>query len=560
MSQNIFIGAAWPYANGSLHLGHIAGCYLPADIFARYNRMIGNQVLMVSGSDQHGTPITLRAEEEGTTPEEVVNRYHSEFLDCWEKLGISFDLFTTTRTSNHRDTVHDIFETLRMKGHIYTGKSLLPFCHSCQRFLPDRYVNGQCPYCDNPDARGDQCDNCGKPLNPEELINIRCRISGDKPDIRETEHFFLKLSDFGEDLLEWVTNQRHWRPNALNFTRRYLEEGLHDRAITRDLDWGISIPVTGYDNKRIYVWFEAVIGYLSASKEWSAMQGNTDLWKNFWDGNAKSYYFIGKDNIPFHTIIWPAMLMGYGNTQLPYDVPANEFLTLELQQLSKSRNWAVWLPDYLSRFDPDPLRYYLSATMPETSDSDFSWSDFIKRNNDELLATFGNLANRVLTFTYRNVDGSIPLPSNLDTEDLRLLDKTQKLFETVSDQLSGCHFRMALNSAMDIAREANRYLEQKEPWKTIKNDASKTATTLWVSLNVLNGLKIALYPFLPFSSEKLNNMLGFNETLDQIGWQWDQSISALPPGQKLVEPFPLYEKLEDDLATEEIRKLKDTRP
>ncbi len=557
MPQNIFIGVAWPYANGSLHLGHIAGCYLPADIFARYNRMIGNEVLMVSGSDQHGTPITLRAEEENTTPAKVVDKYHREFLDCWNKLGISFDLFTNTGTDNHRDTVQEIFEFLRQNGHIYTDISSLPYCHTCKRFLPDRYVNGQCPHCNNRDARGDQCDNCGKPLNPEELLDIKCKISGDQPEIRETEHFFLKLSNFGNDLLEWVKPQSHWRPNVLNFTRRYLEDGLHDRAITRDLEWGIPVPVDGYEDKRIYVWFEAVIGYLSASKEWAQSQNEKEAWKKFWDGTAKSYYFIGKDNIPFHTIIWPAMLLGYENKQLPYDVPANEFLTLELQQLSTSRNWAVWLPDYLESFDPDALRYYLSSNMPETSDSDFSWSDFVKRNNDELVATYGNLANRILTLTYRNFNGMVPEPADLSSDDNKLLSKARELFESVSSNLSDCHFRMALNAAMEIARETNRYLEHEEPWKTMKTDTKKTGTTLWVGLNILNGLKTALYPFLPFSSLKLHTMLGFGGDIDNLGWHWDQSTNGLPPGQKLQQPIPLYKKLEDHIADAELNKLND---
>ena len=406
MPERIFIGVAWPYANGPLHMGHIAGCYLAADIFARYHRLKGNDVLMVSGSDQHGTPITLRAEQDGVSPQQVVDRYHSDFLRTWDRLGISFDLFTTTGTDNHREVVQDIFSSLLDKGYIYTDTTPLPYCHTCRRFLPDRYVKGTCPHCANPDGRGDQCDQCGKPLNPEDLIDIQCRISGDTPEIRNSEHFFLKLSAFQEQLLSWVREQRHWRPNVLNFTRRYLEDGLKDRAISRDLEWGVPLPVPGFEGKRIYVWFEAVIGYLSASKEWAALRGQPDAWEPFWGGDTRGYYFIGKDNIPFHTIIWPAMLAGYGGLDLPYDVPANEFLNLEGRQLSTSRNWAVWVPDYLDRYDPDPLRYYISATMPETSDSDFSWRDFVRRNNDELVATFGNLVHRVLTLTHRNFQGS----------------------------------------------------------------------------------------------------------------------------------------------------------
>jgi methionyl-tRNA synthetase len=380
-------------------LGQIAGAYLPADIFARYHRIKGNEVLMVSGSDQHGTPVTIRAEK---------SYYHQQFLDCWEKLGITFDLFTTTGTQNHAQVVQDIFLTLLDRDYIYKDKMVLPFCLNCRRFLPDRYVEGTCPHCGNPKARGDQCDECGKPLNPVDLIGLTCGICGGTPEIKESEHFFLRLSAFTEQLKPWVQEKSHWRQNVFNFTLRYLTEGLKDRAITRDIEWGITVPVPGFDEKRIYVWFEAVIGYLSAAKEWAQSLGDAERWRDFWQGDIKSYYFIGKDNIIFHTVIWPAILQGYGGLNLPFDVPANEFLTLRGKQLSTSRNWAVWLPDYLERYHPDPLRYMLSINMPETSDADFSWQEFVRRNNDELVATYGNLVHRVLTITYRNFDGFVP--------------------------------------------------------------------------------------------------------------------------------------------------------
>ncbi len=358
MSEKIFIGVAWPYANGPLHLGHIAGAYLPADIFARYHRAKGNEVLMVSGSDQHGTPITIRAEQEGKKPGEIADKYHQEFLDSWRKLGISFDLFTTTSTANHAGVTQDIFLSLLKKDYIYKSRMSQPFCPQCQRFLADRYVEGTCPFCGSPGARGDQCEACGKPLNAIELVNPRCRTCGTTPMVRESEHFFLKLSAFEDRLTEWANKQEQWRPNVFMLTQRYLKEGLRDRAITRDIDWGIKVPVDGFDDKRIYVWFEAVIGYLSAAKEWAKSTGDKEKWRDFWekDRGAHSYYFIGKDNIPFHTLIWPAMLMGYGDLNLPYDVPANEFLTIDGKKLSTSHNWAVWVPDYLSRYDPDPLR------------------------------------------------------------------------------------------------------------------------------------------------------------------------------------------------------------
>lgn len=560
MPKNILIGVAWPYANGPLHMGHMAGCYLAADIFARYNRMNGNRVLMVSGSDQHGTPITIRAEQEGISPQQVVDKFHQDFLDSWDRMGITFDLFTTTGTANHRDTVHEIFEVLKSKGYIYSDITALPYCHQCRRFLPDRYLKGTCPNCENRDSRGDQCDNCGKPVSHEELKDITCRISGDTPEIRNSEHLFFRLSAFQEPLLSWVKQQSHWRPNVLNFTTRFLEEGLKDRAITRDLDWGVTVPESGFDDKRIYVWFEAVIGYLSACKEWANNHGKPDSYLDYWGDNSLGYYFIGKDNIPFHTIIWPAIMMAYGDLKLPYDIPSNEFLTLEGNQLSTSRNWAVWISDYLSRYDPDPLRYYLSITMPETSDSDYSWWDFVRRNNDELVATYGNLAHRVLTFTYRHFEGRIPTPSQLDQTSEAFLSKVQDLFVEVDNNLRLCHFRNALSSAMSIAQESNKYLDQQQPWKTVKEDREGTATTLWVVLSAINCLKTALWPFLPFSSEKLHRTLGFGDIKSQPIWHWEPSLQELPPDQVMNLPEPLFTKLEPEIADQEVERLKMSQP
>ena len=556
MSQRILVAVAWPYANGSLHLGHLAGCYLPSDIFARYHRLKGNDVLMVSGSDQHGTPITIRAEQDGVSPQEVVDKYHAEFLDSWEKMGISFDLFTNTGTENHRQAVHDLFRTLLDKDYIYTDTMLLPYCPSCQRFRPDRYIEGTCPHCANTNARGDQCDNCGKTLDPKDLVEPRCQVCGTAPQFRDSEHFFLRLSAFEQPLLEWVQKQDHWRANVLNFTRSYLEDGLKDRAITRDITWGVPLPLEGYDEKRIYVWFEAVTGYLSASKEWAQRQGQPDRWKDFWeDPGARAYYFIGKDNIPFHSMIWPAMLMGYEGLNLPYDIPANEFLSLEGRQFSTSRNWAVWLPDYLERYSPDPLRYYLSINMPEAGDADFSWTEYVRRNNDELVATYGNLVHRVLTFTYRNFDQAVPEPGPLDTVDQELLAQAAQTLEAVDKSLDTCRFRMALTQAMGLAQESNRYLDTKAPWKGLKTDRQATATTLWVALNVINCLKVLMVPFIPFSSEELHKMLGFQDSLKERGWAWQGTPEYLPPGQALGQPTPLFVKLDDSLVEEETSRL-----
>ncbi|MFA4837698.1 MAG: methionine--tRNA ligase, partial [Dehalococcoidia bacterium] len=441
MPENILVAVAWPYANGPLHLGHLAGAYLPADIFARYHRLKGDRVLMVSGSDMHGTPITVRAEKEKTTPEDVATTNHRGFLDSWQKMGISFDLFTSTHTPNHTLVVHDIFNRLNEKGYIYKDSMPSPYCPRCRRFLPDRYVEGECPHCHAAGARGDQCEACGKPINPSELINLRCILCGGSPEITTSEHLFFKLSAFSDRLESWARDQSQWRPNVSSFTMRYIKEGLRDRSITRDLEWGITVPEKGFENKRIYVWFEAVAGYLSASKEWAQSQGDPEMWRPFWEGDAKPYYFIGKDNIPFHTLIWPAMLMGYGGLNLPYDVPACEFLTLEGKKFSTSRNWAVWLPDYLERYDPDPLRYILSVNMPETGDTDFSWREFVRRNNDELVATYGNLVHRVISFTYRNFDGHIPPIGELDTADKALLGMAGETLDKVGHAIGNCHFK-----------------------------------------------------------------------------------------------------------------------
>jgi len=573
MGERIFIGVAWPYANGPLHLGHIAGAYLPADIFARYHRIKGNKVLMVSGSDQHGTPITIQAEQEGKKPGEITSQYHQQFLNSWQRLGISFDLFTTTGTANHAEVSQDIFLTLLDKGYIYKSTVLQPFCPNCQRFLPDRYIEGTCPYCYSRGARGDQCDECGKPINPAELIEPRCRICANTPEFKESEHCFFKLSAFEDRLLDWVKQQTHWRQNVLNFTIRYLEGGLKDRAITRDIEWGVPVPLEGFEGKRLYVWFEAVIGYLSASKEWAKGTGDEDKWRPFWqkDGKARSYYFIGKDNIPFHTIVWPAILRGYNDDlNPPYDVPANEFLTIEGRKLSTSHNWAVWLPDYLSRYDPDPLRYLLSINMPETGDTDFSWREFIRRNNDELVATYGNLVHRVLTFVYRNFGGCVPEHSKyneicqyldsldpkkdlgrtniLDDPSMNVIEDAKEfLFRTAGDFLSKCQFRQALLHILEFAQFVNRYLDSKSPWKVIKENQQAAADSLYVALYAISCLKTALYPFLPFSSQELHEYLGFKGKVEDYGWQ---PYSPLP-GQKLREPQPLFTKLDEGLVEEE---------
>ena len=553
MSERILVAVAWPYANGSIHLGHVAGTYLPADIFARYHRMVGNEVLMVSGSDAHGTPVSLEAQNRGVSPEDVYSEYQAEFLDDWQRLGISFDLFTSTHTDNHAAVAQDMFLKLQKNGYIYEDTMLQPYCETDARFLADRYVQGTCPHCGYDAARGDQCESCGRTLDPQDLIGMTCRLCGNPPVIRETRHFFLKLSAFEDRLKEWVQGQTHWRPNVQNFTRGFLEGGLKDRAITRDIDWGVPVPLDGYEDKRIYVWFEAVIGYLSASKEWAQNRGEPDRWEAFWKPDARAYYFMGKDNITFHTLLWPAILMGYGGLNLPYDVPANEYLNLEGLKLSTSRNWAVWLPKYLDRYDPDSLRYVIAANMPETSDSDFSWKEYVRRNNDELVATYGNLIHRVLTITFRNFDGKIPEPGVLDDLSEELLATAARTLDDVGSSLGQARFRSALGSAMGLAQSANKYLDRKAPWRAMKTDKADAATTLWVGLSVINCLKVALYPFLPFSSEKLHRMLGRQGDLQESGWTWNRS--DLKPGDVLETPEPLFTKLDEAVIERETAEI-----
>jgi methionyl-tRNA synthetase len=551
LTERILIGVAWPYANGPLHLGHITGAYLPADIFARYHRLKGNEVLMVSGSDQHGTPITIRAEQESTTPQKIASKYHQQFLDCWEKLGISFDLFTTTGTANHAQVTHDIFLALLSKNYIYRDKMLQAYCPKCQRSLPDRYLEGTCPYCGFPKARGDECDECGKPLNSSELKNLHCSLCSTPVRFESSEHFFLRLSAFQDKLEAWIKEQTHWRRNVLSTAWKFLDEGLKDRAITRDLDWGVSIPQSGFEHKRIYVWFEAVIGYLSASKEWAKLRGDDLAWQPFWQDETKSFYFLGKDNIFFHTLVWPAILMGYGGLNLPYNVPANEFLTIEGRKFSTSRGWAVWLLDYLERYEPDPLRYALAVNMPETGDSDFSWREFFRRNNNELVATYGNLVHRILTFAYRNFDGAVPTPGELDERSQGLLYKSELALANVDKLLYHCNFKRALGEAMSLAQEANRYLDEQAPWRTIKEKRQASAKSVYTTLSVLSALKTILYPFLPFSSRKLHSFLGFDGSVEGAGWKFQ----SLPPGQELRQPQPLFAKLDDSIISQEISHL-----
>jgi methionyl-tRNA synthetase len=547
MPETIFIGVAWPYANGPLHQGQIVGSFLPADCFARYHRLAGNKVLMVSGSDQHGTPITVRAEREGRTPEEVVAEFHRSFQESLDWLGISMDLYTTTGTDNHRETVQQIFLKLHNQGDIYADTMMMLYCPNDNRFLPDRYVEGTCPNCGYENARGDECENCSRAIDAMELIDPRCKLCGTRPEPRETRHYFLRLSAYNEKLKDWVSSQSHWRKHVANFTLGVLNEGLHDRAITRDLEWGIPVPTDELGpGKRLYVWFENVVGYLSASKEWAQQRGEPDAWREFWqDPACRSYYFLGKDNIFFHTISWPMEIMAFGDADqkplnLPFDVPANQFMNIGGQKASTSRMTAVFIPDIMGRFDPDAMRYFLCATMPETADSDFTWADFVARNNNELVATWGNLVNRVLTMTYRNFEGRVPDPGQLDARGEALLQHTEAMLVEAGEHIAGCHFRAGLSAAMAHAQEANKYLDETAPWKALPDDRASAARSLYTALCAVNGLKVAMSPYVPFSSERLHGYLGFDPPFGDCGWK----LTRLRPGSQLREPAALFTKLD----------------
>ena len=547
MTEKIFIGVAWPYANGPLHQGQMVGSFLPADCLARYHRQRGDRVLMVSGSDQFGTPVTVRAEQEGRTPQAVVDEYHESFVRSLDYMGISMDLYTTTGTTNHRETVQRIFANLLESGDIYKQSMTLLYCPNDKRFLPDRYVEGGCPHCGFEGARGDECESCSRALDALELVDPRCKLCGATPEPRESDHFFLRLSAYSDKLREWISQQAHWRKHVVNFSLGILNEGLRDRAITRDLSWGVPLPTDALgEGKSIYVWFENVLGYLSAAKEWAQQRGEPDAWREFWqDPACRSYYFVGKDNIFFHVLSLPVTIMAYGSgddapLNLPYDVPANHYSNVAGEKASASRNSAIWINDLIGRYDPDAVRYYLCATMPETSDSDFTWKDFVARNNNELVATWGNLVNRTLTLTYRNFDGCVPDPGELDERSLQLLQQAESRLAEAGEQLDACHFRAALATAMALAQETNRFLDETAPWKSLPDDKDNAARSLYTVICAINVLKIALSPFLPFTCDKLHTYLGYSTPLSESGW----ALVRPPAGQRLAEPAPLFTKLE----------------
>ena len=584
--RKILVAPAWPYAAGHRHLGHVAGFGVPSDVFARYHRLKGNDVLMVSGTDEHGTPVMVAADREGKPYGEVADHYNQSFREDFRRLGLSYDLFSRTTTLNHERVTQDLFRTLYEHGAIIEREMLVSFSAATGHTLPDRYIEGTCPICGYPEARGDQCDNCGNQLDPTDLINPRSRIDGSVPEFRMTKHLFLDLPQFADRLGAWIRSHDEWRPNVRNFSLALLDE-IRPRPITRDLDWGVRIPVPGYaedEHKRIYVWFDAVIGYLSASIEWAARSGDAEAWREWWQNpESEHYYFQGKDNIVFHTVIWPAMLLGYGQggeygagrgeLVLPHNVVATEFLTMEGKQLSSSRGYTIFIRDFLDRYDADALRYYLVAAGPETQDTDFTWADFVRRSNDELLANWGNLVNRVLTNAYRSF-GSVPEPGTLDERDEKLLATITAGFDEVGGLIERARFRAALGEAMRLSSEVNQYVSDQAPWKLVKTDRDRAATVLNVALRAVDSLKTIFTPFLPHTSQQVHELLGYDgwiagplefrtvneedgrshEVLsgDYATWVGAWEPSTLPAGRELREPTPLFRKLDPGVADDEL--------
>ena len=591
-SRHILAAPAWPYANGPRHIGHVSGFALPCDMFSRYQRMAGNRVLMVSGTDEHGTPIQVQADAEGVSARELADRYNRVIVNDLTSLGMTYDLFTRTTTLNHYAVTQEMFVRLLENGYIFPRTTLGAISPSTGRTLPDRYIEGTCPICGYPSARGDQCDNCGNQLDPADLINPRSKINGETPVFRETEHYFLDLPAFAEVLGTWLQAKAgHWRPNVLKFSLNLLDD-LQPRAITRDLDWGVPVPLDGWrdrPDKRIYVWFDAVIGYLSASIEWARRSGDPDAWRAWWnEPDAEAYYFMGKDNIVFHSEIWPAMLLGYsglgarggqpgplGTLNLPTEVVSSEYLTMEGRKFSSSRAVVIYVRDFLERYDVDALRYYVAVAGPENQDTDFTWSEFVRRNNDELVATWGNLVNRAVSFAARNI-GSIPAAGPLTDLDSELLARSRQAFGTVGEHLSASRFKFAINEAMRTVAEANKYFSEQAPWKLREADPDRMRTVLHVALQLVDDAKTLLTPFLPRSSQQVHELLGGAgtwsdmprvEEVDEAGAPSYPVITGtydgaarwasvpLRAGTPLAAPKPLFTKLDTSVVDSELARL-----
>ena len=592
MSRHILTAVAWPYASGPRHLGHVAGFGVPSDVFSRYQRLAGNKILMVSGTDEHGTPILVQADKEGVSPRELADRYNRVIAEDLHRLGLAYDLFTRTTTRNHYAVTQELFKRIYDNGYIAERTTLSAISPSTGRTLPDRYIEGTCPICNYDGARGDQCDNCGNQLDPEQLINPRSRINGETPDFVETPHFFLDLPAFADALGGWLQSRTDWRPNVLKFSLNLVDD-LKPRAISRDLDWGVPIPLPGWEDrndKKLYVWFDAVIGYLSASIEWARRTDDPDAWRAWWtEPDAESYYFMGKDNVTFHSVIWPSILLGYngegnqggspgmlGRLSLPTEVVSSEYLTMEGRKFSSSRQVVIHVRDFLERYSADSLRFYLSAAGPETSDTDFTWAEFVRRNNDELVAAWGNLVNRSLSFTAKNI-GQIPYAGDLTDADRELLTTTGRGFAAVGDNLERSRMKAGLTEAMRVVAEANRYLSDQAPWKLRETDPDRMRTILHVALQAVSDCNTMLSPFLPHSAQQVHELLGRSgvlapspslvdvDDLDggpsypiltgdyDVDATWART--AIEPGVTVSPPTPLFAKLDASVVDEELARM-----
>lgn len=553
------VTSALPYANGPVHIGHLAGVYVPADIYVRYLRLKGEEVLFVGGSDEHGVPITIRAKKEGITPQDVVDRYHTLIRDSFKEFGISFDVYSRTSSKTHHQVASDFFKKLYENGKFIEKTTEQYYDEEAQQFLADRYIVGECPRCHATDAYGDQCEKCGSTLSPEELINPISKLSGAKPVKKETKHWYLPLDQHEEWLRQWILEEhKEWRPNVYGQCKSWLDLGLQPRAVSRDLDWGIPVPVEGAEGKVLYVWFDAPIGYISNTKELCDNNPQYGNWEKWWkDEETRLIHFIGKDNIVFHCIVFPAMLKAEGSYIIPDNVPSNEFLNLEGDKISTSRNWAVWLNEYLVEFPnkQDTLRYVLTANAPETKDNDFTWKDFQARNNNELVAIYGNFINRALVLTKKYFDGKVPALNELTDYDKETLKEFSNVKEKLENLLDNFKFRDAQKEAMNLARIGNKYLAETEPWKLAKTDIDRTATILHIGLQIAANLAIAFEPFLPFSSARLRTMLNMSD----FSWNQLGKIDLLATGAVLGEATLLFEKIEDDVIEGQIQKLQDTK-
>ena len=562
-AKRILVTSALPYANGPIHLGHLSGAYLPADIYVRYQRLKRRDVLYICGSDEHGVAITITADKEQITPKDVVDRYHAINRESFERFGMSFDNYSRTSLPLHHQTAQEFFLEMHRRGILKEKAEKQFFDAKAQMFLPDRYVEGTCPVCSNPDARGDQCERCGSYLNPTDLINPRSKISGETPVLKETSHWYFPLGEFQKRLEAYVQERDKsdgWKENVLNYCSGWFKDGLQDRAVTRDLDWGVTVPLKGYENKVIYVWFDAVLGYISSTKEWAQRRGKPDDWKRYWcDDQTKYVAFIGKDNVVFHCIVFPAMLMAWNDGRadqyiLPDNVPANEFLNFEGSKFSKSRGWGIDVLEFLKKYPADPLRYYLGVNLPEYRDSDFFWRDFQAKNNNELADILGNFVNRTLQFAARTFESIVPERGPLTERDKAMLDILAKTPGVAGDFYERYRFRDGILEVMNLARAANKYFNDSEPWKTVKSDRERCATTINISIQLVRALALLMFPVIPESSGKLWKDLRCPGSVEDASWDSAAEL-AIPAGRKIGTPVILFNKIEDDVIQKELESL-----